>query len=43
MDVRDMKHYRALIRDFMNEIVVDPISLPVKIFLTEKVDIGFTL
>ena len=21
MDVRDMKHYRALIRDFMNEIV----------------------
>lgn len=34
MDIRDMKKYRGLIREFMNEVVFRSHKFPGRIFLT---------
>ena len=41
MDVRDMKQYRKLIKEFINEILHIPINSVVKIFLTVKAGIVY--
>ena len=39
MDVRDMKRYRSMIKEFMNEVV--PIPFRGRIFWTEEGDTGY--
>ena len=41
-NVKDMRHYRGLVKEFMNEVVTHSHSFPGKISWTEKGATGYT-
>lgn len=41
-DVKDMRHYRGLVKEFLNEVVTRSHSFPGKISWTGEEDIGYT-
>lgn len=42
MDISDMKRYRGLVKEFMNEVVNRSHEFPGRIFWTDVEDTGFT-